>query len=88
MWVNEQKTCLLSAKLKEHINAEVGKSTVTITYIDSITTAELNVLYVLEVLPTYLYQQYVTLGIFTPPDPTSITCSGVTSSQSSQSDQS
>ena len=53
MWVNEQKTCLLSGTLYEHVNAEVGKSTVTITYIDSITTAEFNVTYPLEILPNH-----------------------------------
>ena len=53
MWVNEQKTCLLSGTLYEHVNAEVGKSTVTITYIDSITTAEFNVTYPLEILSNH-----------------------------------
>ena len=50
LWVNEQRTCLLSPILEEHINAEVGTSPVTITYIDPITSAEFNVTYSLAIL--------------------------------------
>ena len=85
-WVNEQKTCLLSSMLEEGFNAEVGSSDVTISYIDPITTAEFNVTYSLEILTRDTYQQYVTLGIFTPNDSTTIDCSSSTSTTTTDND--
>ena len=63
LWVNEVGTYLYSNQLEESSNAELGTSVVTITYIDSITSAELNTTYVLEVLPRETYQRYKTLGL-------------------------
>ena len=48
------------------MNADVGTSQVTITYIDSITTAEFNVTYPLEVLSRDTYERYKTLGLIGP----------------------
>ena len=48
------------------MNADVGKSLVTITYIDSITSAEFNVTYPLEVLSRDTYERYKTLGLIGP----------------------
>ena len=48
------------------MNADVGTSQVTITYIDSITSAEFNVTYPLEVLSRDTYERYKTLGLIGP----------------------
>ena len=86
LWVNAGKTCLLSSMLQENVNAEVGKSTITIIYIDPITSAQFNVTYPLEILARDTYDSYVTLGIFEPQDSTTIDCSSSSSTSTSSSD--
>ena len=58
IWVNGAHTYLFSEQLREQDNAEIGSSTVTVTYIDSVTTAEFNVTYPLEVISRDTYARY------------------------------
>ena len=48
--------------LEENVNAVLGQSNVTVSYVDKITGAMTNETYRLEVLPRDLYHRYVQLG--------------------------